>query len=207
MTRSGIFQPADVAVLLDRDKGGATLSIPLRADTEQTGKPAPANSSGKPEKQSALHVMSWDDPTVLGMFRSLGPQLASAAGGPPLTIRLVSSTGELKNQVRIPTGEVVVGSRDRVIYTPPFAPKDAQGVGAALIAADVFRDTGAFAILSRAATGNELLLVPTRAGWPPSITAQSMQGLAQTLVPLAGAPVTVRVSDGSGQVLFAVSSE
>ena len=169
MTRAGIFQPAQVAVLLSRDATGATLSIPLRGDSVESGKPAAANSTGKPEKQSTLHVMAWDDPKVLATFRTIGPEFATAAGGPPLTIRLVNSNGELKNQLRIPSGQIVVGSHDRVVYTPPFLPKDAQALGTALRSGDIFRDTGSVALLTRTPAGNELLLLPTRAGWPASV--------------------------------------
>lgn len=208
MTRSGIFQPAEVAVLLNRDATGATLSIPLRSDGDQSGKPAPANSTGKPEKQSTtLRVMAWDDPKILTMFRTIGPQLANAAGGPPLTIRLVNSTGELKNQVRIPTGEAVVGAHDRVIYAPPFTPASAQAIGAVLKTADVFRDTGALALLSRAQTGTELILVPTRAGWPASVSPQSVQDLAHSLLPIAGSPITIRVADPAGHMQFGATAQ
>lgn len=206
MTRSGIFQPAEVAVLLHRDDTGATVSIPLRADSDQSGKPNASDSSGKPEKQTSLHVMAWDDPKVLATFRTIGPELATAAGGPPLTIRLVSSTGELKNQLRIVTGQIMVGAHDRLVYTPPFRISEVQAVGTALRSADVFRDTGAVALLTRIPSGNDLVLFPTRAGWPPSVTAQSVQDLAQTLIPVTGSPLAIRMTDSAGQVQFAVTA-
>lgn len=205
---TGILQPADVAVLFSRDPKGAILSIPLRADAGGA-KPAKVTDgqSGKSAQPSALHVMPWDDPKTLAFFRTIGPQLANSAGGPPLTIRLVNNTGELKAQVRVNDGELFVGTHDRVVYTAPYTPAQAQALGAALQAAQIFRDTGAVAALARTPAGVSLVLLPTRSGWPETVNAQSVDALAKSLVAITGSPLTVRLADPFGQTAFSSQAQ
>ena len=204
MQTAGIFQPADVAVLLRRDATGAILSIPLRANAA----PAPAKGSdGKSAPQSVLHVMPWDDPKIIAGFRTLGPTLANSAGGPPLTIRLINDTGEPRTQIRINSGEIVIATRDRVLYSVPFKPAQAQAVGALLQGAGIFRDTGVIAILARAPAGTSLLLLPTRAGWPDLVNQQFANTLAKNLVPLAGSPVKLAIADTSGKAQLVAEAQ
>jgi hypothetical protein len=201
MVNAAIFKPADVAVLLHRDATGATLSIPLN---DKAAAPAKVSDgkSGKPAAPSALQVLPWDDPQILTNFRAIGPQLATLAGGPPLTISLTNSNGEVKTQIRINTGDIVIGSHDHIVYAAPYTPAQARTIGAALQSAEIFRDTGVVALLSRAPSGAEMVIIPTRAGWPETVTVSSAAILAQQLAPLTGAPFNLHLLDTTNHVQF-----
>jgi hypothetical protein len=191
MQKTGIFEPAEVAVLLHRDASGATLSIPLQANGGAPKKGAPGTK--QPE--------AWDDPAVLNTFRLLGPQLATAAGGPPLTIRIVNSSGELKKQVQVSSAQLLFGQRDRVTYSGSATAEQATALGKALQSAGVFQDRGVQVLLSRNAAGAELSLPISDAALQSEDAIRQLTAFARQVAPLiGGTPVTLRLADNSGAI-------
>lgn len=184
LLKDGLFQPADVIVLLERDSSGATLSIPLRP-----------NAGAKSD--------SWTDPGVLNSIRTMGPTLATAAGGPPLKIWLLTDKGIAKNQLDIKTGEVVVGGRDRVIYSGAVAAQQAAALGVALEQAGFFRGQGAAVVATRngpKAAPELTFLVAADAPHDPRIL-QTVTEVSRRVAPtVGGLPVVARLVDASGEV-------
>jgi hypothetical protein len=81
-------------------------------------------------------------------MRVLGAKLESVIAGPPLTLRLFDSKGDLKNELMIDS-QVVVGTRDIVAYSGGATSADAQALGEALKTAGLFKDRGAWVHLSK----------------------------------------------------------
>lgn len=183
MIQDGLFQPADVVVLLERHQQGATLSIPLRSNT--AGKAQP-----------------WSDPSALNSFRIMGPVLATAAGGPPLRISLLTDEGVAKRQLEFKTGEVVVGGRDRVIYSAGIAAQQAAALGVALEQTGFFHGQGAAVLATRdnpKSAPQLTYLVAADAPHDSRILDAVVQVSRRVAPSVGGLPVMVRVVDAAGQ--------
>jgi hypothetical protein len=190
LKKAELFAHPDIVVLLHRDANGAVLEVPLRSDRNA----APA-ADGKPV------VAPWDNPGLVRPLVLMGPQFASAAGGPPLTIRLLNDTGVPQRSLTIGAGEVRVGSRDRVDYAGLATEQQAMDLGNALRGSGFFHDQGAVAILSRASQSEpaELSLVVAEDSWNNERTVAALASLVRSVAPaIGGLPMRLRLLDLHG---------
>jgi rhomboid protease GluP len=190
LKKAELFAHPDIVVLLHRDANGAVLEVPLRSDRNA----APA-ADGKPV------VAPWDNPGLVRPLVLMGPQFASAAGGPPLTIRLLNDTGVPQRSLTIGAGEVRVGSRDRVDYAGLATEQQAMDLGNALRGSGFFHDQGAVAILSRASQSEpaELSLVVAEDSWNNERTVAALAALVRSVAPaIGGLPMRLRLLDLHG---------
>lgn len=184
LVKDGLFQPADVVVLLERGQAGATLSVPL----SPTGK-------GKTD--------TWTDPNTINSFRVMGPALATAVGGPPLKIVLLTQDGIAKAQLEIGTGEVVVGGRDRVVYSGAVPAQQAAALGVALEQLGFFRGQGAAVLATRHDPKSIVQLTFLVAANAPHDTRimDTVVEVSRRVAPaIGGLPVMARVVDSAGEV-------
>ncbi len=203
------FLHGNVVVLLDRNAAGATLSIPLREDaTPAAGNPAAAakpadGSSVKVRAPDPAAMLPWNNPSTLVSFEVLGPEMASAAGGPPLAIRLLNSKGEPQRTLVVKAGQVVVGTRDRVVYSGATTGEQATQLGAALVSEGFLHDRGAIVVLGREskAAPVELALFTVDGAWDDPKVMSGLQDLVRKVAPtVGGLPVIVHVLDSKGQM-------
>ncbi|MDP9039061.1 MAG: rhomboid family intramembrane serine protease [Acidobacteriota bacterium] len=209
LQRVGLFQHPDVVVLLERGASGATLSIPLRAeDTGPTGsKPGaarPSDAATTPRVgDKGAAPPPWNNPAVLLSFQIMGPEIASAAGGPPLTVQLLNGRGELQRTIVIKAGEVAVGAHDRVAYSGVATATQASALGSALQQAGFLHDLGALVVLNRtdASSPPEVSLFAVDGAWDDAHAMSDIAAMVGRLAPsIGGLPVVLRVLDTKGQV-------
>jgi hypothetical protein len=134
-------------------------------------------------------------------MKRLGPQLAFAVGGPPLTIRLVNGKGEPENEVKIDTGEITLGQRDRVSYAGIATAKDAKALGWALQDCGFFKDHGVLVYLSKNGGPPEVSFVLGNEAWNnPQIVAGLEQIGRKIAASVGGPPLKVNLVDANLQV-------
>ncbi len=150
------FRKPRITVLLTKDAGGTSISIPLEGDESQ--RPSKDDNittkfvNGKSvivHSDEAALPMPWENPALLESMKVIGESVSASVGGPPLTIRLLNGKGELKNEVKIDSSQVMIGLRDRVSYSGTASADDARALGQALRNCGVFMDTGAIVHLTK----------------------------------------------------------
>ena len=185
LVQDGLFQPAEVVVVLHRDATQTVLSIPLRVNAKD------AKNSGK--------IMPWDDPAVQTSFQLMGPLLATAAGGPPLKIELLSSEGEPEHTLLIRSGEMVIGSRDRVAYSGAVTAEQAAALGAALVDAGFFEDRGVLVKFSRFDGRATLSFSVADGHWNDVALVDSLEDVCRRVErSIGGGQITLQLTDASG---------
>jgi hypothetical protein len=190
LTELGFYKKPAMFLLLSRGAGGASISIPFKADetlrsTQQSMMSKNSAFAGLPISQT---VLPWDDPAVLASIKAIGPGLASALGGPPLTIRLLNGDGELRKEVRIDAAELVVGARDKIWYETPATLQDAKALGQALQACGFFKDHGARVSLSKTAGATVVSFYVRDGAWDDPRVVLGFQGIGRKIAPAVGGP-------------------
>ena len=201
LQRDGVLQPPNVIVLLERNASGATLSIPLRSDVTSSAQPTTPPKGTQPNAANQAQ-QPWNDPRTWLQFRAMGPQMATAAGGPPLTIRLLDNRGEYHNQVLIDAGEVTVGARDRIVYSGSLTSDQAKAFGVALQGAGFLHDQGAILLIARKGTDAPSVSIPLANGaWQDAKVIAVLQDVVRKVAPaIGGTPATLRLLDARGQL-------
>jgi rhomboid protease GluP len=218
LVRLGLFKKPNVVILFHKEPGAASISISFDADESQykvdpklppmvdnvtsklvDGKTVIVHSMEKraPLKRGPL---PWDDPAILESLRTISPQLAYAAGGPPLTIRLLDGVGDVRNEVKFDASEVLVGSLDAVTYSGEATAQQARALGSALEASGFFKDRGATVNLVNNGDGPEVsfYLRDGASGNPQMGAAFAVIG--KKIAPaVGGPPLTVHLVDNSRQ--------
>jgi hypothetical protein len=212
----GIFSKPQMVVLFHKEAGANSISIPFNANEEQfkesQAQPTTVDTltsklvDGKTivyhtqEPRPAHAPLPWDDPAIVGLFKMIGPQVASVAGGAPLTFRLLNGTGDLRNEVRFDGAEVVVGTLDTVTYSGNATQQDARALGSALQASGFFKDRGVTVALARSGDRPEVsFYVKDGAEDNPRIVA-GFTALGRKVAPaVGGLPLTVHLVDNTRQ--------
>ncbi len=207
LVQTGFFRKPGAFVPLTRDARSTSISISLNGDESQ--RPSAADNittkfvNGKSvivHSDEKAAPMPWADPVLLTSMRVLGAKLESVIVGPPLTIRLFDSKGDLKNELMIDS-QVVIGTRDIIAYSGGATSADAQALGEALKTAGLFKDRGAWVHLSK--DGG----MPVVAFYVGSSTRSDSQGdlfllnISHTIErSLGGPPIKVQFVGNAGEV-------
>ncbi len=196
---AGFVDP--MTMMLARSAAGTTLSMELKGDEK-----APATSdhitsrlvNGKTvivHETSHAEPLPWTDPKFLNMLRILGPQVASAAGGPPLTIRLLNGQGQLRNEARIDASDVAFGL-DHVQFSGQATEQQARELGAALQAQHFFSGGGTVVLLSKSPAGTSVSFTLQQGAWDKPGVIKEVQALGRKIAPsLGGLPLKVEIID------------
>ena len=204
----GLARNPGTVMLFSRTAAGPRLSIPIGRD-ESTYKPLQLKTSKLVDGKSVVSSTSepaeplpWTDPRVVGSFTATGIALAPFIGGPPLTIQLLNTHGDVRRTIVIDEHQLTVGKEDVIWYTGSVTAKEAQALGAALQAVGLFHDQGAHVMLSRTSAGTALsFLVPDEHAGDPRLLA-ALSVVARTVAPsIGGLPLTVHVTDPTLQPL------
>ena len=169
LKQSGFFQDHGVTVELSRRADGPVVSF-------------------------AVKDGSWNDVGYLDSIDALGPEIATAAVSPPLTIELLDPKGVSRRQIRITRKVVHVGKNDLVYYEGSATEDEAKALGAALQANGFFADTGRSLTLSKGADGTVIRLEVTAAGWGNPQYQKTVLVFGRQIAPaVGGVPITVRL--------------
>jgi hypothetical protein len=176
----GFFTKPGVAMLLSKNSGAIYLSMPMKED--KTRPP-------------------WDDPQILASFTAIGPVIATTVGGPPLSIRLLDDKGELKKEIKIDKGAVLVGVRDRVTYSGQATQKDAISLGKALQAYGFFKNRGAQVSLVKGQGGSEVSFYFNKVTPDDPKSVAYLQTLGHQIAPaVGGPPLKIHAIDSNGEI-------
>jgi len=202
----GLFRSPRITMLFNKGPGSASLSIPLKGD--ETLSPTFDNFSsalvnGKTVVTHSVQKrppLPWVDPIFLASMKSIGPQLASAAGETPFTIRLLNSKGELKSEVKIETTEVTAGTRDRVSYSGQATAADAAALVKALQACGFFKGLGSLVFLAKDRSGPEVSFYMSDGSWNDPRAIAYLQHVSRKIAPsVGGPPLKVHLIDSGRQ--------
>ncbi|GAC1417875.1 MAG: hypothetical protein NVSMB62_09090 [Acidobacteriaceae bacterium] len=136
-------------------------------------------------------------------FEIVGPEMASAVGGPPLMIRLLNSKGEPQRTFVVKAGEVIVGAHDKVVYSGFATAGQAAQLGAALTAAHFLHDQGSIVVLGRdsASAPPQVALFTVDGAWDNLQAMGELEAMVRAAAPtIGGLPVVVHVLDPKGQL-------
>jgi rhomboid protease GluP len=206
LVKVGLFHNPQVTMLFNKAPGSASLSMPLKGD--ETLSPTFDNFSstlvnGKTVVTHSIQKrppLPWADPVFLATMKVIGPQLASAAGGPPFTIRLLDSKGELKSEVKIETTEVAAGTRDRVSYSGQATPEDAAALVKALQACGFFKGLGSLVFLAKDSAGPEVSFYMSDGSWNDPRAVAYLQDVSRRIArSVGGPPLKVHLIDSGRQ--------
>ena len=133
-------------------------------------------------------------------MKFIGPQLASAAGETPFTIRLLNSKGELKSEVKVETTEVAAGTRDRVSYSGQATATDAAALVKALQSCGFFKGLGSLVFLTKDSAGPEVSFYMSDGSWnDPRAVAYLRDVSRKIAVSVGGPPLKVHLIDSGRQ--------
>lgn len=202
LVKVGLLQKPGVILVLTKDASGSSLLIPLKGDETARADEEKLTAKDSPLKglPIAHATFPWEDPVFVASIESIGPQLAYALGGPPLTIRLLNSKGETRKVIRIDTAEVVVGTRDRVSYSGTATAGDALALGQALRSCGFFRDLGTLVFLSKGPGGPELSYSMNNGSWDNPKAISFLENVSRRVAPsVGGPPMKVHLMDSTHQ--------
>ena len=198
----GLFTAPDIDMLLSKDPSGVSLYVGFSADESRRASHDSVTSRLENGKTVIVHTSEaaapfpWNDPKVLGPIRGFGPRIAAAAGGGPLTVRLLNGTGQLRNQVPIDDFDLVVGTADHISYNAQAGSQRARAVGAALQASGFFSNRGGMVVLHRGADGTDLIFPLRDDAWDSVPTVAAMQAVTRRIAPAAGGfPIRAHLAD------------
>ena len=214
LVRIGMFRKPRVTVLFERGPDAATISIPYEADESQykidpSLPPMVDNVTSNlvDGKTIIIHKMEkrlpikkgplpWYDPAVISSIKTIGPQLASAAGGTPLTIRLLNAKGDWRNEVKIEDATVLIGTLDVVEYSGQPSMQDARALGDSLRSAGFFQDRGMTVRLNKSGSSPELSFYLEDSGWDNPRIVKGYEILGRKIAPIVGGPpLTIHLID------------
>jgi len=218
LVRLDFFKKPNVAILFHKGLGATSISIPFDVDESQykvdpSLPPMVDNVTSKLvdgktivvhslEKRAPLKAtpLPWADPAVLASLRMTGPQLAYAAGGPPLAIRLLNRAGDLRNEVKIDTPEVLVGSLDAVAYSAHATAQQARALGTVLQTSGIFKDRGATVNLSNNGARPEVSFYLKDTAWDNPRIVDGFKIIGHRIAPaIGGPPLTIHLVDDVSQ--------
>jgi hypothetical protein len=206
LVKVGLFRNPQLIMLFDKVSGSASLSMPLKGD--ETLSPTFDNFSstlvdGKTVVTHSIQrrpPLPWADPAFLAGVKFIGPELASAAGGLPFSIRLLNSKGELKSEVNIETTEVAIGPRDRVSYSGQATPEDAAALGKALEACGFFKGLGSLVFLKNDRVGPEISFYMSDGSWNDPRAVAYLREISRKIAPsVGGPPLKIHLIDSGRQ--------
>lgn len=202
----GLFRSPQITMLFNKAPGSASLSIPLKGD--ETLSPTFDNFSstlvnGKTVVTHSVQKrppVPWADPVFLASMKFIAPQLASAAGETPFTIRLLNSKGELKSEVKVETTEVAAGTRDRVSYSGQATATDAAALVKALQSCGFFKGLGSLVFLTKDSAGPEVSFYMSDGSWnDPRAVAYLRDVSRKIAASVGGPPLKVHLIDSGRQ--------
>jgi rhomboid protease GluP len=194
LVKVGLFRNPQIMMLFNKTPASASLSMPLKGD--ETLSPTFDNFSstlvdGKTVVTHSIQKrppLPWADPVFLATMKYIGPQLASSAGGTPFTIRLLNNKGELKNEVKIETTQVAIGTRDRVSYSGQATAEDAAALARALQACGFFKGLGSLVFLAKDSAGPEVSFYMSDGSWNDPHAVAYLQDVSRKIAPSVGGP-------------------
>jgi rhomboid protease GluP len=176
LQKKGLFKKAGVAVVVSRDHDELILTIPFR--------------------DTVLSTPVWDNPLAVAGFAIMGVDVAPALGGPPMKIRFVSGTGQVKRELQIDSRQVTVGTKDKIWYSGAESEENAQQLGEALQKIGFLKDHGSLVQVSKGATGTDLSFVVNDVAWNDPRIVPGFQMITRKIAPsVGGLPITVHLLD------------
>ncbi len=134
----------------------------------------------------------WGQPDMVAGFEEVGRQVAPSVGGFPIKVRLTNTQQQTKKEVTV--GRLLVGTKDHVYYLGSATASDATAVANALKAVSYFQDHGADVFLAKDESGTTVSFVVAEGLWDNPQDVAECQGLVrQSLAPVLGVPITVRL--------------
>ena len=134
----------------------------------------------------------WDQPDMVAGFEEVGRQVAPSVGGFPIKVRLANTQQQTKKEVTV--GRLLVGTKDHVYYLGSATASDATAVANALKAASYFQDRGADVFLAKDERGTTVSFVVAEGLWDdPQDVAECQDMVRQSVAPVLGVPITVRL--------------
>ena len=203
LVQTGLFRNPNVTLLLTKKPGSASLSMPFNADET-----LPAVTTVKSSKivdgnvvvydtQQKRPPYPWEKPELIASMKFIGPEIASAAGGLPFTIRLLNGKGELRHEVKIDSAAVLVGKRDRIVYSGQATADDARALGAALQQEGFLKDFGITVYLTKSAGPPEISFVVGPDAWDNPKMSAFLEGIVRKVASsIGGLPIKVDLIDG-----------
>ena len=134
----------------------------------------------------------WNQPDMVAAFEEIGREIAPAAGGFPIKVRLVNLSREVEKEATV--GKVVVGRKDELYYSGSATEADAKALGQSLKSAAFFQDRGVTVLLSKDDNGSTVSFVVAEGTWDNSDQVADFERLVrQSAASLGGLPVHLRL--------------
>ena len=169
LKEAGFFQDHGISVELSRRADGVFLSFAVKEGV-------------------------WNDAEYLGSIDALGPEIATAATGLPLTIELLDTQGVSRRLVKIISKVVHVGKNDLVYYQGSATEDEAKALGRGLQADGFFTDTGRTLTLSKGDGGTVIILNITNEAWAnPQYQKSALEFAREIATSVGGLPITLRL--------------
>ncbi len=185
---------------------GAILSLNVHGDESRPSSADIVTSKLVDGRSVLVHTteqqppLPWERPSYLNTLSLSLPQVATAFGGPPLTVRILNDKSQLRKELRITAGDVRVGYRDHIVYTDQATAAQAAALGAALKNINFLHDRGAFVVLSKTAAGTDISINMKEATWDRPNVVKAVQSVGQRIAPsVGGLPLTMHLLDDSFQ--------
>jgi hypothetical protein len=168
----GYFHDSGASVLLHKGIGSTTISFGVQDGV-------------------------WNQAGMLSSFEELARQLAPLAGGLPIQVQLVDTSGNVQDTSTV--GEVRFEGLDGVYYEGSATKAEAQALGRRLKSMGFFRGKGANVFLIRHDDGTTLAFVVVGEAWKSKVS--SFEAIVRDLAPIAGGlPINMRLVSTQLQV-------
>jgi len=142
----------------------------------------------------------WDDPTYLNAIESFGRQIADSVGGTPLRIDLRDARRQVRKSVAVEGHRLAVGSNDVIDYSGSATEEDAQALAETLRERGFFGGKGGVALLAKGNGGTVVSLVVKDGVWDDPRLMAAVNSLGRVIAAAVGAPLKVRLLNGSHEV-------
>jgi rhomboid protease GluP len=189
---TGYFRGKGTALLLRKAADGTTISV-ITNDKD----PARPGDGSSPRPDAGPHLVpnAWDDPAFLLVARRIGSIAASALGGPPVNVAVLTRDGVVERVLRVDERNARIGARDEVWYSGGATQADAEALGNALKRIGFFRDAGGVALLSRQGGAVDVSLMVKDGAWENPRVLPVFQAWGKQLSHSFDAPVRMHLVD------------
>lgn len=176
---AGYFRDRGVTVLLSRSDQGAVISFVVKDG-------------------------AWDRPDMVAAFEEIGREIAPAAGGFPIKVRLVNLQREPEKEATV--GKVIVGRKDELYYFGSATEADAKALGESLKSAAFFQDRGVTVLLAKDDNGSTVSFVVSEGTWDNSDQVSGFERLVrQSAGSIGGLPIHVHLVNSRLEIKKAIT--